>query len=83
MAKHQGKVYLGYEEETVGEKSQTLLNYTVNKIGGFPVSWSMFLIFLIRLRILRLKYFHIYRIGRRSRMFNFLPSVNYAECTDF
>lgn len=38
MAKHQGKVYLGYEEETVGEKSQTLLNYTVNKIGGFPVS---------------------------------------------
>ncbi|KAI8420923.1 hypothetical protein MSG28_008086 [Choristoneura fumiferana] len=36
MAKHQGKVYLGYEEETVGEKSQTLLNYTVNKIGGFP-----------------------------------------------
>ncbi|XP_063389364.1 programmed cell death protein 2-like [Cydia fagiglandana] len=36
MAKQQGKVYLGYEEEAVGEKNQTLLNYTVNKIGGFP-----------------------------------------------
>lgn len=38
MAKHQGKVYLAYEEEAVSEKNQTLLHYTVNKIGGFPVS---------------------------------------------
>lgn len=37
MAKQQGKVYLGYEEEPVSEKNQTLLNYNVNKIGGFPV----------------------------------------------
>ncbi|XP_059053630.1 programmed cell death protein 2-like [Achroia grisella] len=36
MAKQQGRVYLGYEEETIGEKNQTLLNYTVNKIGGLP-----------------------------------------------
>ncbi|XP_049870752.1 programmed cell death protein 2-like [Pectinophora gossypiella] len=36
MAKQQGKVYLGYEEEVIGDKNQTLLNYTVNKIGGFP-----------------------------------------------
>ncbi|CAK1579337.1 unnamed protein product [Parnassius mnemosyne] len=36
MAKRQAKVYLGYEEETIGEKNQILLNYTVNKIGGFP-----------------------------------------------
>lgn len=39
MAKLQGKVYLGFEEEIVGDKNQTLVNYTVNKIGGFPVSW--------------------------------------------
>ncbi|XP_068624443.1 programmed cell death protein 2-like [Battus philenor] len=36
MAKLRGKVYLGYEEESIGEKNQMLLNYTVNKIGGFP-----------------------------------------------
>lgn len=38
MAKHQGKVYLGYEEEVIGDRNQTLVNYAVNKIGGFPVS---------------------------------------------
>lgn len=38
MAKQQGKVYLGYEDEPINDKHQTLLNYTVNKIGGFPVS---------------------------------------------
>lgn len=38
MAKKQGKIYLGYEEETISDKNQTLLNYTVNKIGGLPVS---------------------------------------------
>ncbi|XP_063827398.1 programmed cell death protein 2-like [Ostrinia nubilalis] len=36
MAKQQGKVYLGYEDEPIGEKFQTLLSYTVNKIGGLP-----------------------------------------------
>ncbi|XP_026330309.1 programmed cell death protein 2-like [Hyposmocoma kahamanoa] len=36
MAKLQGKVYLGFEEEIVGDKNQTLVNYAVNKIGGFP-----------------------------------------------
>lgn len=38
MAKQQGKIYLGYEDETIGDRNQTLLNYTVNKIGGLPVS---------------------------------------------
>lgn len=37
MAKYQGKVYLGYEEEIIVEKNQTQLNYTINKIGGYPV----------------------------------------------
>ncbi|XP_034828427.1 programmed cell death protein 2-like [Maniola hyperantus] len=36
MAKYQGKVYLGYEEEIIVEKNQTQLNYTINKIGGLP-----------------------------------------------
>jgi hypothetical protein len=38
MAKQQGKVYLGYEDDVIGEKNQAGLNYTVNKIGGMPVS---------------------------------------------
>ncbi|XP_053605752.1 programmed cell death protein 2-like [Plodia interpunctella] len=36
MAKLQGKIYLGYEEEIINDKTQSLLNYTVNKIGGLP-----------------------------------------------
>ncbi|KOB71331.1 Uncharacterized protein OBRU01_13217, partial [Operophtera brumata] len=36
MAKKPGKIYLGYEEETITEKNLTLLNFTVNKIGGLP-----------------------------------------------
>ncbi|XP_014367825.2 programmed cell death protein 2-like [Papilio machaon] len=36
MAKRQGKVYLGYEEEIIGEKNQVLLTYKMNKIGGIP-----------------------------------------------
>ncbi|XP_045496856.1 programmed cell death protein 2-like [Colias croceus] len=36
MAKKQGKVYLGYEEEIISDKNRTLLNFTVNKIGGLP-----------------------------------------------
>lgn len=38
MAKQQSKVYLGYEEEVIGDKNQSHVNYTVNKIGGLPVS---------------------------------------------
>lgn len=38
MAKKQGKIYLGYEDEAIFDKNQTLVNYTVNKIGGLPVS---------------------------------------------
>lgn len=37
MAKRHGRVYLGYEEEFIAEKNQTLVNYSVNKIGGQPV----------------------------------------------
>lgn len=37
MAKYQGKVYLGYEEDTISERSKSQLNYTINKIGGLPV----------------------------------------------
>lgn len=36
MAKRHGRVYLGYEEEFIAEKNQTLVNYSVNKIGGQP-----------------------------------------------
>ncbi|XP_050667080.1 programmed cell death protein 2-like [Leptidea sinapis] len=36
MAKKPGKVYLGYEDELINDKNRTLLNYTVNKIGGLP-----------------------------------------------
>ncbi|XP_023934902.1 programmed cell death protein 2-like [Bicyclus anynana] len=36
MAKYQGKVYLGYEEEIIVDKDQTQINYTINKIGGLP-----------------------------------------------
>ncbi|CAH0583037.1 unnamed protein product [Chrysodeixis includens] len=36
MAKKQGKIYLGYEDEAISDKNHTLSNYTVNKIGGLP-----------------------------------------------
>ncbi|CAH0723770.1 unnamed protein product, partial [Brenthis ino] len=36
MAKYQGKVYLGYEEEMITERNKTQLNYSINKIGGLP-----------------------------------------------
>ncbi|KAL4711401.1 hypothetical protein ACJJTC_016155 [Scirpophaga incertulas] len=36
MAKKQSKVYLGFEDEIIHEKNQTITNYTVNKIGGMP-----------------------------------------------
>jgi len=32
------KVYLGYEDEYVTDKHRSLLNFTTNKIGGYPVS---------------------------------------------
>lgn len=38
MAKKPGKIYLGYEEETITEKNFTVMTYALNKIGGFPVS---------------------------------------------
>lgn len=38
MAKQQGKIYLGYEDEAISDKNHTLSNYAVNKIGGLPVS---------------------------------------------
>lgn len=41
MAKQPGKIYLGYEDEVISDKNQTLLNYTVNKIGGLPVSFKI------------------------------------------
>ncbi|CAH2239222.1 programmed cell death protein 2-like [Pararge aegeria] len=41
MAKYQGKVYLGYEEELIAEKNHSQLNYTINKIGGLP-DWPPF-----------------------------------------
>lgn len=37
MAKQQGTVYLGYEEDVISDKNQMCLNYRVNKIGGHPV----------------------------------------------
>lgn len=45
MAKKAGKIYLGYEEETITEKNITIVNYTVNKIGGLPVSGTNFIFF--------------------------------------
>ncbi|CAH2981775.1 unnamed protein product [Chilo suppressalis] len=36
MAKRPTKVYLGYEDEIIGDKSLQVLNYTTNKIGGTP-----------------------------------------------
>lgn len=41
MAKKPGKIYLGYEEEIITEKNMTIVNYTVNKIGGLPVSLTI------------------------------------------
>lgn len=38
MAKSCGKVFLGFEDEAINDKNVTLLDYTVNKIGGYPVS---------------------------------------------
>lgn len=38
MAKHHSKVLLGFEDELITDKHKGLLNFTVNKIGGKPVS---------------------------------------------
>lgn len=39
MAKKEGKVYLGYEDESITETNRTLVNHAVNKIGGLPVGF--------------------------------------------
>ncbi|CAG9787243.1 unnamed protein product [Diatraea saccharalis] len=36
MAKRHSRVYLGYEDEPISDKNQTVLYYTINKIGGTP-----------------------------------------------
>ncbi|XP_055384872.1 programmed cell death protein 2-like [Condylostylus longicornis] len=36
MAKNNGTVYLGFEDEEITEKYKSQLNYTVNKVGGVP-----------------------------------------------
>lgn len=46
MAKNKGKVYLGYEEETISERNKLQLNYTINKIGGLPVRIHFKLLYL-------------------------------------
>lgn len=38
MANFQPKVLLGFLDELITEKHKFQLNYTVNKIGGEPVS---------------------------------------------
>ncbi|XP_075147850.1 programmed cell death 2 like trus [Haematobia irritans] len=36
MAKNKSTVYLGYEDEEINDKHSSLLNSTINKIGGTP-----------------------------------------------
>lgn len=31
------RIYLGYEDEYVTDKHRSMLNFTTNKIGGYPV----------------------------------------------
>lgn len=38
MAKNKSTVYLGYDDEEITEKHVSLLNSTLNKIGGTAVS---------------------------------------------
>lgn len=38
MAKNKSTIYLGYQDEEIFDKHAALLNSTVNKIGGSPVS---------------------------------------------
>lgn len=55
------KVYLGYEDDYVTDKHRNLINFTTNKIGGFPVSirrksllkilFYAFLLFIYQLEI--------------------------------
>lgn len=45
MARKEGKVYLGYEDEFITENNLTLVNFTVNKIGGQPVSFLKKILF--------------------------------------
>jgi pre-rRNA-processing protein TSR4 len=36
------RVYLGYEDEHVTEKHHSLVNFTTNKIGGKPVTFTLY-----------------------------------------
>lgn len=38
MAEKNVKVLLGFEDELILDKHQSVVNYTTNKIGGKPVS---------------------------------------------
>lgn len=38
MAKNKSTVYLGFEDEEITSKHASILNSTVNKVGGTPVS---------------------------------------------
>lgn len=45
MAKHvSANVLLGFEDEIISEKHRDNLNFSVNKIGGLPVSRKYILI---------------------------------------
>lgn len=41
MAKNKSTVYLGYDDEELTEKHVSLLNSTLNKIGGTAVSFTV------------------------------------------
>lgn len=38
MAKNTSSVLLGFEDEPITDKYKDQLNFTINKIGGIPVS---------------------------------------------
>ena len=44
MAKNKSTVYLGYDDEEITEKHVSLLNSTLNKIGGTAVSCIVLLL---------------------------------------
>lgn len=47
MAKNKSTVYLGYDDEEITEKHVSLLNSTLNKIGGTAVSCIVFLRYVV------------------------------------
>lgn len=44
MAKNKSTVYLGYDDEEITDKHASLLNSTINKIGGSAVCSIVFFI---------------------------------------